>query len=512
MKPLVLTFFIVVTAALLAACALVGANPACYALAGTALACNIGFALWTHKRIQAVFSDIVQAFMSITSNKFDFQLSDDALLQTQPLQDALAPLEAALKERLSLDEAMLRNIITPMAIVDQKGNIKWLNETMVRLTDNEGSPDKHIGTHFSHFFYGDSRETLPEKAIREREKQSQKTEFDTKKRNHKYISVFATPVMDFDGKLIGGFVSVADFTNVVNKERTITDQNHRIALGVKEATAVAESLADAAEQMTAQITESTRGMDEQRSRTAEVATAIEEMNATIMEVAKSAGDAANTAGQANAMAVKGAELVEQVITVMESVNTKAAGLKSEMEDLGGQAQGIGQIMQVISDIADQTNLLALNAAIEAARAGEAGRGFAVVADEVRKLAEKTMSATKEVSGYIVSIQDSAKRNMTATDETTRVIQDADALAHNAGDALRQILNFVEKTSDQVRGIATAAEQQSATSEEINRSTDQINRIAEDTAGTMSLASSAVSDLAHLATDLKTSMTRMRLEE
>ena len=102
--------------------------------------------------------------------------------------------------------------------------------------------------------------------------------------------------------------------------------------------------------------------------------------------------------------------------------------------------------------------------------------------------------------------------MSATDEATQVIVDADNLAHEAGDALRQILNFVEKTSDQVRGIATAAEQQSATSEEINRSTDHINRIAEDTAGAMSLASSAVSDLAHLATNLKTSMTRMRLDQ
>ena len=318
--------------------------------------------------------------------------------------------------------------------------------------------------------------------------------------------------MDFDNKLIGGFVSVADFTGVVLKERTITEQNQRIADGVKEATAVAESLADAAEHMTAQISQSSQGMEEQRSRTTEVATAIEEMNATILEVARNAGDAATTANQANTMAATGADLVDKVIAVMEAVNTKATGLKSEMRDLGDQAQGIGQIMQVISDIADQTNLLALNAAIEAARAGEAGRGFAVVADEVRKLAEKTMTATKEVSNYIRSIQDSAGRNMAATDEASHVIEQADALAHDAGDALRQILNLVERTSDQVRGIAAAAEQQSATSEEINRSTDHINTIAESTAGAMALASSAVSDLAHLASDLKTSMTRMHLDQ
>jgi len=512
MKGFPLTIFIIINAALLFAAAMAGPGLPAAALLAAAFLCSVGFALWLKSGIDRTFAAIAETFAAIAKNNFDVRIEDSPLLEIDALRQGIAPHEAALKQRLSQDEAMLGNIITPMAIVDERGNIKWLNEYMVRLTENEGAPGAFVGTSFARFFYGDSRETVADAAARSGQKQSAKTEFDTRKGNHRFISIFATPIMDFDGKLIGGFVSVADFTGVVLKERTITEQNQRIALGVKEATAVAESLAAAAGEMTNQINQSSQGMEAQRARTAEVATAIEEMNATILEVAKNAGDAAATAGKANALAGTGAELVDRVIAVMESANTKATGLKSEMQDLGDQAQGIGQIMQVISDIADQTNLLALNAAIEAARAGEAGRGFAVVADEVRKLAEKTMTATKEVSNYIRSIQDSARRNMAATDETTRGIEDADALAHEAGDALRQILSFVEKTSDQVRGIATAAEQQSATSEEINRSTDQINRIAEDTAGSMSHASSAVADLAHLASDLKTSMTRMRLEQ
>uniref|UniRef100_I2Q3N2 Methyl-accepting chemotaxis protein n=1 Tax=Desulfovibrio sp. U5L TaxID=596152 RepID=I2Q3N2_9BACT len=512
MKRLPLITAILVNAVLLSASALAGGGALSLCLLGLAFAVGTAFLLWTNSRIQASFACVAQAFASMTANRFDCGLKGDPLLCVEDLRDAMAPHEATLKERLSRDEAMIGNIITPMAIVDEKGGLKWLNESMVRLTENDGPPEKHLGGNFALFFYGKSQDTVVGKAIREKSRQTSKTEFDTRKGNHKYISIFATPILDFDRKLIGGFVSVADFTGVVLKERTIIEQNQRIAVGVAGATTVSENLAAAAEQMTSQIAQSTDGMEDQRSRTAAVAAAIEEMNATILEVARNAGDAATTAGHANAMATTGAELVERVITVMESVNAKATGLKSEMQDLGDQAQGIGQIMQVISDIADQTNLLALNAAIEAARAGEAGRGFAVVADEVRKLAEKTMTATKEVSNYIRAIQESARRNMAATDETSQVIEDADALAHKAGDALRQILEFVEKTSDQVRGIATAAEQQSATSEEINRSTDQINRIAEDTAGTMSLASSAVSDLAHLASDLKTSMTRMRLSQ
>ncbi|MGE4538987.1 MAG: methyl-accepting chemotaxis protein [Desulfovibrio sp.] len=510
MKRPLLFAVLIANAVLLVASALAGGILS-YCLLGLAFVLVSGFLLWVQGRVEATFTCIGRMFASIASATFDCELEDDPLLRADALRESILPHEKAIKERLSKDEAMLGNIITPMAIVGEDGKIKWVNEHMVRLTENDGTPESHVGKSFSRFFYNEERETVVNKAIRERSRQSSKTEFDTHKGKRKYISIFATPILDFDGNLIGGFVSVADFTGVVLKERTITEQNHRIAQGVSEATAVAESLADAAEQMTSHISQSTEGMEEQRSRTAEVATAIEEMNATILEVARNAGDAAATASKANAMATTGADLVAKVISVMESVNVKAAGLKSEMQDLGGQAQGIGQIMQVISDIADQTNLLALNAAIEAARAGEAGRGFAVVADEVRKLAEKTMTATKEVSNYIRAIQESARRNMSATDETTQGIEDADNLAHEAGDALHQILNFVEKTSDQVRGIATAAEQQSATSEEINRSTDHINRIAEDTAGSMTQTSEAVTSLAHLASDLKTSMTRMRLE-
>jgi methyl-accepting chemotaxis protein len=502
---------ILLNALLLAAAAFLGSGAASLSLLGLSLLTTAGFLLWSRSAVDTAFTQVTETFAAMTANAFTCNLLDHPLLETASLRQSLAPHEAALKERLSRDEAMIGNIITPMAIVDEQGKIKWLNEYMIRLTENEGAATAHIGTSFARFFYGDSRETIAETALRTRQKQSSKTEFDTRKGNHKYISIFSSPVMDFDNKLIGAFVSVADFTGVVLKERTITEQNHRVANGVKEATAVAESLAEAAEHMTAQISQSTQGMEEQRSRTAEVAAAIEEMNSTILEVARNAGDAAATAGQANSMAATGADLVDKVIAVMGSVSEKAAGLKAEMRGLGEQAQGIGQIMQVISDIADQTNLLALNAAIEAARAGEAGRGFAVVADEVRKLAEKTMTATKEVSNFIRAIQDSAGRNMAATDETTHVIEQADALAHDAGDALRQILNFVERTSDQVRGIATAAEQQSATSEEINRSTDHISTIAESTAGAMAVASSSVSDLAHLASDLKTSMTRMQLD-
>lgn len=225
----------------------------------------------------------------------------------------------------------------------------------------------------------------------------------------KYISVASSPIFDFRGNLLGGFTTIMDFTNVVLKEKFITSQNEKIAKGVTDASKISEQLAGTSEEISAEVHNSSSGIAEQRARTEEVATAMEQMNASILEVSRNSSDAASMARQTQDTAREGSGLVDNVIGVMDEVNNKAGNLKGEMGTLETHSNGITSIMQVISDIADQTNLLALNAAIEAARAGEAGRGFSVVADEIRKLAEKTMLATKEVGEYIEAIQKVPKK-------------------------------------------------------------------------------------------------------
>ena len=274
---------------------------------------------------------------------------------------------------------------------------------------------------------------------------------------------------------------------------------------------VAGVVGAASDELSGQVGQARDGAMIQAERVGETATAMEEMNATVLEVARNAGQAADTSAAARAKAEEGAKAVAQVAQFLTRVNDNARNSLSDMETLGQQAEGIGQVLSVISDIADQTNLLALNAAIEAARAGEAGRGFAVVADEVRKLAEKTMTATKEVGEAIRGIQSGARKNIDNVAQAVTAIEEAAGLASSAGGTLGEIVGLVDTAADQVRSIATASEQQSSTSEEINRSVEDISRISSESADAMEQAGRAVTELVEQARELATLIAEMQAE-
>ncbi len=250
---------------------------------------------------------------------------------------------------------------------------------------------------------------------------------------------------------------------------------------------VVDSVSTASENLMVQIEQSSAGATEQASRVEETASSMEEMNATVMEVARNAASAAEAVDAARSMAEEGAEVVFRAVGGIETVSTQSKILMEDMTTLGNQAEGIGEVINVINDIADQTNLLALNAAIEAARAGEAGRGFAVVADEVRKLAEKTMAATNDVSNAVKSIQDEARKNIDNTVKSVETITEVTELATASGESLREIVTLVNAATAQVQSIATAADQQSAASDEIHRSITGISEISTETSDAMTLS-------------------------
>ncbi|THB67936.1 MAG: methyl-accepting chemotaxis protein [Desulfovibrio sp.] len=309
------------------------------------------------------------------------------------------------------------------------------------------------------------------------------------------IDYTAVPIVDKDGNVAGAFEIIVDQTAIKTAQR-------KMMTLAEQAASIVERLASAADELSAQVEQSSHGAETQKQRAGETATAMEEMNSTVLEVARNASDAAENADSARNTADSGAAVVNKVVDSINQVQTLAENLKANMEDLGGKAESIGQVMTVITDIADQTNLLALNAAIEAARAGEAGRGFAVVADEVRKLAEKTMSATSEVGAAIEAIQAGAKTNADATDQAVAAVSDSTGLAEESGQKLGEIVAMVETSADQVRAIATASEEQSSASEEISRAVEEINTISTETAEAMVQSSKAIMELAQLARDLE----------
>jgi len=250
-------------------------------------------------------------------------------------------------------------------------------------------------------------------------------------------------------------------------------------------------LTEAATELAGRVEQATKGAADQSDRLAGTVASMGQMSTTVLDVAKNASQASETASAARDKAVEGAEVVRQAVDGIGQARERAMRLSHDMTGLGSQAEGIGRILGVISDIADQTNLLALNAAIEAARAGEAGRGFAVVADEVRKLAEKTMSATAEVGQAIRGIQDGTKKSAAGVREAVDVIEKATGLAGQSGQALRVIVSLVEEASDQVRAIAAAAEEQSAASEAIERSIVAVNDVSRETGQAMEASAAAV---------------------
>ncbi|WP_320006326.1 methyl-accepting chemotaxis protein [Maridesulfovibrio sp.] len=244
---------------------------------------------------------------------------------------------------------------------------------------------------------------------------------------------------------------------------------------------VLKRVVSASKQMSVQSDEMLHGAEIQSDRISSTATAMEEMNATVLEIARNASDAAEASTVAQEKARDGASVVEKSKSALGQTVQEVNNLKGNMMELDTQAKGTETIIRVITDIADQTNLLALNAAIEAARAGEAGRGFAVVADEVRKLAEKTMTATGEVSNSITAIQRVAGENIRSMETVNKRIEEANEFSENSGDVLKEIVSGAEMSAIQIQSIATAAEEQSATSEEINISVEEISRITAETA-------------------------------
>ncbi len=304
-----------------------------------------------------------------------------------------------------------------------------------------------------------------------------------------------------NNEVIGNTIFLVDISEERQQQKEIIKHNKQMIEVSHEVSDLAQRLASASEELSASADEQARGAREQKNQTDTVATAMEEMTATVMEVAQNASATSIAADEASKSAAQGVMLVTKAVDGINNVSESSAKLGAVLTQLNSQADEIGRIIGVINDIADQTNLLALNAAIEAARAGEAGRGFAVVADEVRKLAEKTMGATKEVEVAIREIQQRSNHAVETMQQTEEQVHESTELSNGAGLALEDILKKIEDMVLRVSQIATAAEEQSAAAEEINHNIEEIARIAHESDEGADQAAHATRDLAELSQEL-----------
>ncbi len=407
-----------------------------------------------------------------------------------------------------------RTILNPVS--DLNSASKKISDGDLNVSLNATTQDE-IGELVESFQYMvNNIKSMNEQLVEEKKSVEEKVEIAIKdvEEQRVYLSGSVNKILEEMRNFAGGDLTVKlnaekddDIGKLFNGFNQAVENIRGALISVTEAI---DATASAGNQISSSTEEMAAGAQEQSAQTMEVASSIEEITKTILESSKNAITASEAAANAGKIAKEGGKIVNETIEGMNRIADVVKKSANTVEILGKSSDQIGEIVQVINDIADQTNLLALNAAIEAARAGEQGRGFAVVADEVRKLAERTTKATKEIATMITQIQKETKGAVVAMQEGTKEVEKGKDLANRAGESLNQIISGSQKVVDMVNQVASASEEQSGAAEKISHSIEGINNVTQESAAGIQQVARASEDLSRLTTNLQEQIVKFKL--
>ena len=481
----------------------------CFAL-GLTLLLSLASAIYARRGICRPLGQLSDFAKKVMSGDYSSRIETHSQNEIGTLATALDAMLDKLESQLAFSRGVLTALPVPCAVFDMENKLVFANAPMLETFDHADDMENSVGMASGAFFYNDgTRATSVTRCLESGEGGSSSVVIDRKTGKAMHTEIFTKPMPDNRGELSNVVLILLDNTTTFEQQEAIKRNSEIMRSVAVSVLDLLEAANAACEQLVSVLVKTDTATAETAGRMHDTLTAMEQMNMAVLDISKNAGDAAANSDNMRNTATDGQNIVEQVVSSISQVQKNSMDLRADMEKLSDEAQSINRIMTVISDIADQTNLLALNAAIEAARAGDAGRGFAVVADEVRKLAEKTMSATTEVGAAIENIQQSTHRNMEHVDRAVTSIEEVTGLAHTSGDRLRDIVEITTLSTDMVRAIATASEQQSASTAQINETVEAVDSTLKDVAMTIADANNAAKQLNGQMSEIRQLMDRLK---